>query len=113
MALKEVDAFEWEGDYESEAAKRLILEKRMDEELEQYLGPNRYCTERGGPGGLSEWVLSASPFDGDRRSGDSGSSENSGRNIEGVERERERGLQEAVPVGGSADHGLFCIGDEY
>jgi len=39
-ALKEVNAFEWEGDYRPEAAKRLreILEERMDEELEQYLG---------------------------------------------------------------------------
>ena len=39
-ALKEVNAFEWEGDYRPETAKRLkaILEERMDEELEQYLG---------------------------------------------------------------------------
>jgi transposase-like protein len=39
-ALKEINAFEWEGDYRPEAANRLkeLLEERMDEELEQYLG---------------------------------------------------------------------------
>ncbi len=39
-AFKEVNAFEWEGDYRAEAANRLkeLLEERMDEELEQYLG---------------------------------------------------------------------------
>ena len=39
-ALKEVNAFEWEGDYRLETANRLraLLEERMDEELEQYLG---------------------------------------------------------------------------
>jgi transposase-like protein len=39
-ALKEVNAFEWEGDYRPETANRLraLLEERMDEELEQYLG---------------------------------------------------------------------------
>jgi putative transposase len=39
-ALREVNAFEWEGDYRPETAKHLkaILEERMDEELEQYLG---------------------------------------------------------------------------
>ena len=43
-ALKEVNAFEWEGDYRPEAAKRLkeILEERMDEELEQYLGRGKH-----------------------------------------------------------------------
>jgi hypothetical protein len=39
-ALKEINAFEWEGDYRAETANRLkeLLEERMDEELEQYLG---------------------------------------------------------------------------
>ena len=39
-ALKEINAFEWEGDYRPEAGNRLkeLLEERMDEELEQYLG---------------------------------------------------------------------------
>jgi len=43
-ALKEVNAFEWEGDYRPEAARRLkdILEERMDEELEQYLGRGKH-----------------------------------------------------------------------
>jgi hypothetical protein len=36
-ALKEINAFEWEGDYRAETANRLkeLLEERMDEELEQ------------------------------------------------------------------------------
>ena len=39
-ALKEINAFEWEGDYRAETANRLknLLEERMEEELEQYLG---------------------------------------------------------------------------
>jgi transposase-like protein len=39
-ALKEINAFEWEGDYRAEARNRLkeLLEEKMDEELEQYLG---------------------------------------------------------------------------
>ncbi len=39
-ALKEINAFEWEGDYRAEARNRLkeLLEERMDEELGQYLG---------------------------------------------------------------------------
>ncbi len=39
-ALKEINAFEWEGDYRPEVANRLkeVLEERMDEELELYLG---------------------------------------------------------------------------
>ena len=43
-ALREVNAFEWEGDYRPEAAKRLkaLLEERMDEELEQYLGRGKH-----------------------------------------------------------------------
>ena len=43
-ALKEVNAFEWEGDYRPEAGRRLkaILEERMDEELEQYLGRSKH-----------------------------------------------------------------------
>ena len=43
-ALKEINAFEWEGDYRGEARNRLkeLLEERMDEELEQYLGRAKY-----------------------------------------------------------------------
>ena len=43
-ALKEINAFEWEGDYRAEARNRLkaLLEERMDEELEQYLGRARH-----------------------------------------------------------------------
>ena len=51
-ALKEINAFEWEGDYRAAAANRLkeLLEERMDEELEQYLGRAKYeRKEEGGP----------------------------------------------------------------
>jgi putative transposase len=43
-ALKEINAFEWEGDYRAETANRLkeLLEERVDEELEQYLGRAKY-----------------------------------------------------------------------
>lgn len=43
-ALKEINAFEWEGDYRAEARNRLkeLLEERMDEELGQYLGRARH-----------------------------------------------------------------------
>jgi transposase-like protein len=49
-ALREINAFEWEGDYRPEAASRLkeLLEERMDEELEQYLGRAKH--ERRGKG---------------------------------------------------------------
>jgi transposase-like protein len=43
-ALKEINAFEWEGDYRAEARNRLkiLLEERIDEELGQYLGRARH-----------------------------------------------------------------------
>ncbi len=43
-ALKEINAFEWEGDYRAEARNRLkeLLEERVDGELEQYLGRAKY-----------------------------------------------------------------------
>ena len=43
-ALREINAFEWEGDYRAEAANRLkdLLEERMDDELELYLGRARH-----------------------------------------------------------------------
>ena len=49
-ALREINAFEWEGDYRGEARNRLkeLLEERMDEELGQYLGRAKY--ERKGEG---------------------------------------------------------------
>ncbi len=39
-ALREINAFEWEGDYRAEARNRLkaLLEEKMDEELGRYLG---------------------------------------------------------------------------
>jgi transposase-like protein len=43
-ALKEINAFEWEGNYRAEARNRLkeLLEERVDEELELYLGRAKY-----------------------------------------------------------------------
>jgi len=43
-ALKEINAFEWEGDYRAEARNHLkvLLEERVDEELELYLGRAKY-----------------------------------------------------------------------
>ncbi len=51
-ALKEINAFEWEGDYRAETANRLkaLLEERMDGELEQYLGRAKHeRREKGDP----------------------------------------------------------------
>jgi transposase-like protein len=51
-ALKEINAFEWEGDYRAETANRLkaLLEERMDEELELYLGRAKHeRREKGDP----------------------------------------------------------------
>ena len=44
QALKEINAFEWEGDYRAEAKNRLkeLLEEKMDAELEQYLGRGKH-----------------------------------------------------------------------
>jgi len=44
-ALKEINAFEWEGDYRAEARNRLkeLLEEKMGEELEQYLGRAKHA----------------------------------------------------------------------
>jgi transposase-like protein len=54
-ALKEINAFEWEGDYRAEARSRLkeLLEERMDEELEQYLGRAKH--ERIGEGDAEDY----------------------------------------------------------
>ena len=47
--LKEINAFEWEGDYRAEARNRLkeLLEERMGEELGQYLGRARHERREG------------------------------------------------------------------
>ena len=49
-ALREINAFEWEGDYRVEARSRLkeVLEERMDEELERYLGRGKYERKKEG-----------------------------------------------------------------
>jgi len=54
-ALKEINAFEWEGDFRAEAANRLkdLLEERMDEELELYLGRAKH--ERREKGDLEDY----------------------------------------------------------
>jgi len=43
-AIKEINAFEWEGDFKPLARQVLkeLLEKRLDEEMAQYLGVSRY-----------------------------------------------------------------------
>ena len=43
-ALKEIDAFEWEGDFKPVARQALkqLMEKRLEEEMAQYLGLSRY-----------------------------------------------------------------------
>jgi putative transposase len=51
-ALKEINAFEWEGDYRPEGRNRLkeLLEERMDEELGQYSGRAKHeRREEGNP----------------------------------------------------------------
>src|SRR4030065_990822 len=51
-ALKEINAFEWEGDFRAEGRNRLreLLEERMEEELEQYLGRAKHeRREKGDP----------------------------------------------------------------
>jgi uncharacterized protein YhaN len=65
-ALKEINAFEWEGDYRAEAKNRLkeLLEEKMDAELEQYLGRAKH--ERRGEDDLEDyqngiWVGYMSP----------------------------------------------------
>ena len=54
-ALKEVNAFEWEGDYRYETRNRLkeLLEDRMVSEVEQHLGRERY--ERRESGGKEDY----------------------------------------------------------
>lgn len=43
-ALKEINAFEWEGDFKPMARQELkrLLEKRLEEEMAEYLGVSRY-----------------------------------------------------------------------
>ena len=43
-ALKEINAFDWEGDFKAHARQHLkeILEKRLEDEMAEYLGLNRY-----------------------------------------------------------------------
>src|ERR1044072_7395202 len=46
-AIREINSFEWEGDFKPMARRALkeLLEKRLDQEMTQYLGMSRY--ERG------------------------------------------------------------------
>ncbi|NIO10910.1 MAG: IS256 family transposase [Deltaproteobacteria bacterium] len=43
-AIEEINAFEWEGDFKPMARQALkqLVEKRLDEEMKQYLGLSRY-----------------------------------------------------------------------
>jgi transposase-like protein len=44
-AIKEINAFEWEGDFKPAARQMLkqLLEKRLEEEMAEYLGLSRYA----------------------------------------------------------------------
>ena len=54
-ALREVNAFEWEGEYRFETRNKLkeLLEERMTSEVEHYLGRERY--ERRGSGDQQDY----------------------------------------------------------
>ena len=43
-AMEEINAFEWEGDFKPVARRALkeLLEKRLEEEMAEYLGLSRY-----------------------------------------------------------------------
>ena len=43
-ALREINSFEWEGDFKPMARQALkeLLEKRLQEEMAEYLGVSRY-----------------------------------------------------------------------
>ncbi|MGH7771697.1 MAG: hypothetical protein ACREQA_05615, partial [Candidatus Binatia bacterium] len=43
-AIREINAFEWEGDFKPKARQALkeLLEKRLDQEMVEYLGVSRY-----------------------------------------------------------------------
>ena len=110
-ALKEINAFEWEGDYRPAAREALkrILEDEVDRELGQYLGRGRY--DRRGEG---VW--------GDYRNGSRIRHvlTELGDLMVWMPRTRKKvclqgigGLSEADADGGSIDFGVFCFGDEY
>ena len=44
-AIKEINAFEWEGDYRPAALQVLkqLMDKRLEEEMAEYLGLSRYA----------------------------------------------------------------------
>jgi len=105
-ALKEINAFEWEGDYRAEAKSRLkeLLEEKMDEELERYLGRAKYERKREEGRRIIAMGLSSSPFDRDRRL------------ILRIRRTRKGYVSKVLEaykrrsVRGSADPGLFLLG---
>ena len=110
-AFKEVNAFEWEGDYRPAAREALkrILEDKVDKEVEQYLGRGWYERRgEGRSGGLSEWFSYSASADGDRGFSGSDASDTEEICFQGI-----GGLSEAGADGGSVDFGVFCVGDEY
>ena len=67
-AIKEINGFEWEGDFKPMARRALkeLLENRLDQELADYLGVSRY--ERGARSArLSKWSRCQAPVDRDGR----------------------------------------------
>jgi hypothetical protein len=67
-ALGEINSFEWEGDFKPMARQALkeLLEKRLEEEMAEYLGVARY-EHAHGSARLQKWSLCQAPVDGDGR----------------------------------------------
>src|SRR5205809_7905658 len=65
-AIREINAFEWEGDFKPMARQALkqLVEKRLEEEMAEYLGVSRY---EHGAHRISQWVLCPPPIDRDGR----------------------------------------------
>ena len=67
-ALREINSFEWEGDFKPVARQALkeLLEKRLEEEMAEYLGVSRYehAPDRHD---YQKWSLFQAPIDRDGR----------------------------------------------
>ena len=107
-AFKEVNAFEWEGDYRPAAREALkrILEDEVDKEMEQYLGRAWY--ERRGEANREDYrngfrirhlLTEIGGFSGSEVSG-----------TEEIYFQDIGGLSEADADGGPVDFGVFCVG---
>ena len=61
-ALREINGFEWEGDFKPMARQALkeLLEKRLEEEMAEYLGVSRY--EHAPIGTTTEMVIMSGTY---------------------------------------------------